>query len=276
MKKKDHAQNVLAWRKEMENNLRSEYSWLSLFGLFWLTEGGNKIGSQPGNMVLLPDRFPDQAGVIYLKGEEVTIVPNTGVSFTINLVETIESERLLKADNTGKADIVNIEDFRMMLVMRNGQAAIRAWDPQSNVRNAFRGRLWFDIDNDFRVEAEIIKYEPAKSVMVDDILGFQQEGKMDAALQFSFNGELMMLDAQRLNSGAYYVIFNDQTAGNNTYNSGRYLVTEISDSNKVVIDFNRAYNPPCAFTNFATCPLPRPENILPIPIEAGEKFSGPV
>ena len=276
MQKTEHAQNILKWHEEMERNLRSEYSWLSLFGLFWLTEGENKIGSQPGNTILLPDRFPELAGVIYLKGEEVTIVPNAGVSFTINLVEAIDSEISLKADITGEADIFNIEDFRMMLDFRNGQAAIRAWDPQSNIRKDFRGRLWFNIDSDFRIEAEIINYEPAKSVMVDDILGFQQEGKMDAALKFSFNGELMMLDAQRLSSGAYYVIFNDQTAGNNTYNSGRYLVTEISDSNNVVIDFNRAYNPPCAFTNFATCPLPRPENILPIQIEAGEKFAGPV
>lgn len=273
MIKNGHAIKTLAWRDEMENNLRSEYSWLSLFGLFWLQEGDNFIGSQVGKSVLLPERFPEHVGVFHLKGEEVSIVPEKGQTFILNQVETIDSEIPLKADIAGQADVVNIEDFRMTLVTRNGQAAIRAWDPQSSVRKEFKGRRWFDIDNDFRLEAEIINFEPAKTVIVDDILGFQREGQIDAALQFTFNGEIMKLDAQLLTSGAYYVIFSDATAGKDSYNSGRYMVTEIAQSNKVVIDFNRAYSPPCAFTDFATCPLPRPENILLIPIEAGEKFA---
>ena len=273
MLKKEHADNILGWRQEMEDNLRSEYSWLSLFGLYWLQEGDNFIGSRAGNTILLPDRFPKQVGVIHLKAGEVSIAPLEGHAFTINQTENFDNEQLLRADVSGKADIVNIDDFRMMLVVRNGQTAIRAWDPQSVVRKEFKGRLWFDINYDFRIEAEIINYEPAKTVLIDDILGFQQAGKMDASLQFILNGESLNLDAQRLSSGAYYVIFSDQTAGNDTYNSGRYMVTEIAEDDKLIIDFNRAYNPPCVFTNFATCPLPRPENILSIPIEAGEKFA---
>jgi hypothetical protein len=108
--------------------------------------------------------------------------------------------------------------------------------------------------------------------VVDDIVGIQREGEIHAALHFTLHGQPLSLDAELLDDDSYYIIFKDATAHKETYGAGRYLLTNKAEGDRVVIDFNRAYNPPCAFTEFATCPLPRPENILAAEIRAGERF----
>jgi hypothetical protein len=122
------------------------------------------------------------------------------------------------------------------------------------------------------VAAKIEAYPEPREFLIDDIVGIQRPVKMDAALVFEIGGKKYRLDAERQEDNSYDIIFKDQTAGKTTYGAGRYLTTEVAEGNTVVIDFNVAYNPPCAFTEFATCPLPLPQNILPIAIEAGEKI----
>jgi hypothetical protein len=257
----------------MDTNLRADYSWLALWGLFWLDEGENSIGSAEDSKIRLPERVAPILGSLVLKDGKVSMELESGAELRLNDNEIPSADRLLQADVSGKPDFLFANDIRMMLVERAGQLALRVWEPQHPNRANFLGRQWFDITETFRVQANIESYDPPKSVVVDDILGFQQEGEMHASLHFDFNGQKHRLDAEKLDTGAYYIIFKDSTAHKESYPSGRYLVTEVAkDDHSVVIDFNRAYNPPCAFTEHATCPLPRPENILDVAIEAGEKY----
>jgi uncharacterized protein (DUF1684 family) len=269
----DYLATLNAWRAEMDANLRSDYSWLALWGLFWLDEGKNSIGSAEDSKIRLPERIAPKLGSLVLNNGKVSVALEKSAELRLNDGEVLSTDRILRADVTGNPDFLFADEIRMMLVERGGQLAIRVWEPQHPNRANFSGRQWFNIAENFRVEADIEPYDPPKSVLVDDILGFQQEGQMHASLQFEITGRKQQLDAQKLDSGAYYIIFKDATANQDTYPSGRYLVTEIaSGEKKVVIDFNRAYNPPCAFTEHATCPLPRPENMLEVAIEAGEKY----
>jgi hypothetical protein len=110
--------------------------------------------------------------------------------------------------------------------------------------------------------------------MIDDVVGIQQPGAMDAALHFEWRGQPCSLDAELLEDGSYDLLFKDATAGKGSYPAGRFLTTEIAEGDQVVMDFNKAYNPPCAFTDFATCPLPQPQNVMAVAIEAGERYKG--
>lgn len=263
------------WRARMERNLRAEYSWLALSGLFWLQQGENAVGSAPGSAVQLPARVPAHVGAFSLKGSRVSFQAAPGVDLKFNLGEPLPPNRPLKPDASGEPDLLFIGDLRLMLLERGDQFAIRVWDPQHPKRLNFDGRIWFAPHPAYRIPAVIQPYAPPKSVMIDDIIGIQRPAQMHAALSFELHGQPHRLDAELLDSGAYYVIFKDATAGQSTYPAGRYLVTAVAEGDQVVMDFNRAYNPPCAFTDFATCPLPLPQNIMHIPIEAGERFDQP-
>lgn len=268
----DYLSSLTKWRGEMERNLRADYSWLALWGLFWLEEGENTIGSADGSRIKLPDRIPAHLGVFTLREGKVSLQVAEDDLIRLNDWEPITPDHVLKADISGEANFLFTDDVRMMLIERGGELAVRVWDPLHPNRMNFVSRQWFDTAKSLRVKARIEVYDPPKAVLVDDILGFQHEAEMHAALVFELDGQEQRLDAELLSSGAYYIIFKDETAGKSTYPAGRYLVSEIAEDDHVVIDFNRAYNPPCAFTDHATCPLPRPENVLDIAIEAGEKY----
>ena len=230
------------------------------------------MGSAADYPIRLPERFDPHVTDIIVAGETVYILPDSGSTLILNEEGALTEKCSLAADTTGNPDFIFLDDLRFMLIIRDGNYGIRIWDPRSPVRSNFPGRIWFEGNLQWRMLAQLHPYEVAKQVVIEDIRGFQHEAQMDAALEFEFAGQNYRLDGQRLESGAYYLIFKDQTAGTETYPAGRYIVTEQAQADTVVIDFNRAYNPPCAFTDFATCPLPRPENILPIRINAGEKF----
>lgn len=275
---------INTFRVNREASLRREYGWLSLAGLFWLEEGDNAFGSAAGNPIRLPEHAPAQAGVFTLRGGQVTVTPTASVAMRLNDAQLAGPSRPLKVDTSGEADFLFIDDpstqpsgsvgtsLRMLVIERAGQLAIRIWDPQSPVRKNFSGCVWFAPDERFRVTAKIETYAEPRRFMIDDIVGIQRPVMMHAALAFQLDGKDYRLDGDRQEDGSYDLIFKDTTAGASTYGAGRYLTTEIAEGDQVVIDFNVAYNPPCAFTAFATCPLPLPQNILPVAIEAGEKM----
>ncbi|MCL5428903.1 MAG: DUF1684 domain-containing protein [Chloroflexi bacterium] len=283
---------VIDFRKTREGNLRREYGWLSLAGLFWLREGDNTFGSAADNPIRLPERAPAQAGVFTLHHGHVTITKAPDVSIRLNKDELGNVSAALKVDTSGDPDYLFLDDpssphslrsgqapsgllgtsLRMMVIERAGKLAIRVWDPQSPVRGDFAGCIWYEPDARFRVNAKIETYPQPRQFMIDDIVGIQRPVTMHAALAFELNGREYRLDAERQDDNSYDIIFKDTTAGKSTYAAGRYLTTEVAEGDQVIVDFNYAYNPPCAFTAFATCPLPLPQNILPVAIEAGEKF----
>jgi len=254
--------------------LRREYGWLSLAGLFWLQDGENAFGSAASNPIRLPARAPAQSGIFSVTGGQVTVAPSAGVSLRLNDNELEGTSPLLKDDSSGQPDFLFLDDIRLAVIIRGGKPAIRVWDPRSPVRRDFTGCVWYAPDARFRVTAKIEAYAQPKQVVIADIIGSQNPAEMQAALAFQLDGKEYRLDAELQENGSYYIIFKDSTAGKTTYPAGRYLTTEVAEGDRVVIDFNLAYSPPCAVTEFATCPLPLPQNMLPAAIEAGEKYLG--
>lgn len=276
--------NITNFRKVREENLRREYGWLSLTGLFWLKEGDNAMGSAAGNPIRLPERAPAQAGIFTLQDGHVIFTKAPDVAMRINEEQLGAVVTALRVDTSGEPDYLFLGDpssprsgslgtsLRLMVIERAGHLAIRVWDPASAVRRDFAGCIWYEADARFRVTARIETYPEPRQFMIDDIVGIQRPVTMHAALAFQIGGKEYRLDAERQDDNSYDIIFKDTTAGKTTYSAGRYLTTEVAEGARLIIDFNFAYNPPCAFTEFATCPLPLPQNILPIAIEAGEKL----
>ncbi len=265
-------QAIRDFRSKREASLRRGYGWLSLAGLCWLDEGRNAFGSDAANPVRLPERFPAKAGSFTLRNGQVNVTTAAGIKLRLNDDELTGASPALKVDTSGHPDFLYLGDLRLAIIERNGQLAVRIWDPQSPVLRDFDGCVWYKPDAHFRVQAAIEKYTQPKQVMIDDIVGIQRPASIDAALAFELDGASYRLDAERQEDGSYDIIFKDSTAGRDTYGAGRYLTTGVAEGEQVVVDFNVAYNPPCAFTSFATCPLPLPQNILPVSIEAGEKY----
>lgn len=261
-------EEIKAFRARRETSLRREYGWLSLAGLFWLQQGDNDFGSAAGNPVRLPARAPRHVGAFRLKGDEVTLVSKTPLR--MNGSELLTAA--LQPDTIGKPDYVFVGDIRVGVIERAGRLAIRIWDPQSPVRRDFKGCVWFPPDLRYRVTAKVDIYPEPRQFMIDDIVGIRRPVLMHAALSFELSEQNYRLDSEWLDDGSYDLIFKDATAGLSTYGAGRYLTTEVANGDQVVIDFNKAYYPPCAFTAFATCPLPLPQNVLPAAIEAGERY----
>jgi uncharacterized protein len=268
----DYRAELQDFRAKREASLRREYGWLSLAGLFWLTEGANPLGSAAENPVRLPDRAPGKAGVFTLSNGKVTASAAADVSIRMNDGDLPTAGAELRSDASGEPDFLFIGDIRIVVIERGGQLAIRIWDPQRESRRNFAGCKWFAPNEKYRVTANVETYPEPKKVIVDDIVGIKRPGLMHALLAFEVDGKLYRLEAERLEDNTYDLIFKDGTAGKNTYGAGRYLTTEIAEGDQVVIDFNKAYNPPCAFTEFATCPLPQQQNILDVAIGAGEQI----
>ncbi len=264
---------INAWRANMEERLRGPYSWLTLAGLFWLEEGQNSLGSAPSNAVLLPERAPANAGLLTLSNGTVKLELAAGVQATLNEGEAIAGQVTLGADRSEHPDYVYFGDIRMLVLKRGDVYGIRVWDPLNANRAKFGGREWYPADVSNRVVATIEPYDPPKQVIVDDVTGISQTVEMHAALAFEYGGHQLRLDAERMDDGTYYLLFKDGTAGHGTYPGGRFLVSEVADGDSVVMDLNKAYNAPCAFTEVATCPIPMLQNTLTTPIIAGEKFS---
>jgi len=162
----------------------------------------------------------------------------------------------------------------MVLIERGERFGLRVWDKSAPQRTSFAGRQWFEPVDEFRVEAHFQAYEDPKMVEIPNVIGDVQESPMDGCLTFNLQDQECSLDVMSLPDGDYYILFTDTSNGHKTYPSGRFLVTEIAQGDNVVIDFNKAYNPPCAFTEYATCPIPPKENHMPVSVEAGESYKG--
>ena len=184
----------------------------------------------------------------------------------------VQEECFLKPDTSGEPTIVTVGELRFFLIVRGERVGIRVKQENHPNRLKFDGRVWYEPSLPWRVTAAVTPYDPPKQSPVLNVLGDTEESEFNARLEFSLNGSQHNLDAFLLEDGRYYILFKDSSSGVSTYPSGRYLVTEKAVEGQVVIDFNKAYNPPCAFTDFATCPLPPPQNLLSAAVQAGEIY----
>jgi len=244
------------WRAEYEASLKAPNGWLSVAGLFWLHEGDNVLGSDPQSDVVLPASAPKRAGVMHLVKGKVTF-----------------NNRKLKSDDPGPPDVIRIGDVALSIVDRGGKTGVRLRDPNAETRRNFTGCNWFSADPAWRIRAKWVAYPQPKKIAITNILGMTDQEPSPGYAEFTVKGKTMRLEPVT-EDGALFFIFKDATSGKTTYGAGRFLDATMPKAGQVELDFNKAYNPPCAFTAFATCPLPPRQNVLAASIEAGEKSYG--
>jgi uncharacterized protein (DUF1684 family) len=271
----DFQKENAAWRQERDKGLRDENGWLTLVGLYWLDEGENKIGSDAGNKVIFPEgKAPAVAGTLVRHGKEVQLNPAPGAGITVD-GKPVTAPLNLQVDAQGKPTLLHLGSVSFFVIQRGDKMGIRMKDSQSPALAAFRGLDYFPLQMSWRVEARFEPHKPAKKIPIANVLGQVSDEESPGSVVFDWQGKTYRIDALKGDDkGGLFLIFADQTNGKDTYGAGRFLDTDPPRGGKVVVDFNTAYNPPCAFTAFATCPLPPPQNRLALLVEAGEKKYG--
>lgn len=252
--------DVEQWRAGRETRLRAENGWLTLVGLFWIEQGVSKIGSDPLANVPLPEALPKQLGTITLTKDVARFEPARGVDL---------KPTKLHDDEKPNYEVVTVGSVSFYLIERGGRFGIRVKDSNSPARAHFAGLAWYPPDPSWNVEA---KLTPAPhKVTFDTEVGVQQEGDSPGYFEFDRAGQHYKLDAITEDGELFFVI-RDSTSGKTTYAASRFLYAALPDkAGRTRLDFNRAYNPPCVFTPYATCPLPPRMNRMTTAIEAGEK-----
>jgi uncharacterized protein (DUF1684 family) len=262
---------VHAWREGMDANLRAKNSWLALYGLIWLEEGVSRLGSDPKNdIVLAEDSVPAFMGVIDHSSGKTIFSSETNCAITLN-GQPIQ-HNLLTPDTSEDPSYLEIGSLRMVVIERGGLTGLRIWDNNRIERRTFPGRTWFPVDSELQVQAEFKEHAAGRTIIVPNIQGDQEEVQSLGTVTFTLHDLEGQLEAMEAVNNRLFIIFKDSTSGVKTYPAGRFMVSEEIMGSKVTLDFNRSYNPPCAFTAFATCPLPPEENHLDFAIEAGERY----
>jgi uncharacterized protein len=264
--------DVEQWQAKRLARLTSDTGWLTLSGLFWLKEGQNTFGSASSNALHLENQaLAPKAGAFVKSGSTVRFVanPKAGITHDGKPVTTIE----LVPDTQGEPTLLESGSVSFFLIERVGRYGIRVRDKNDPHRVHFSGLQYFPIRSDWAVEARFEPYEPRRHIAITNILGMEENMDCPGALVFTKDGREYRLDAvlEEPDATELFVMFADATSGKETYGAGRFMYLPLPVNGKVPVDFNKAYNPPCAFNDFATCPLPPPQNRLALRVEAGEK-----
>ncbi len=261
--------SIEKWHQEREAKLRADDGWLALAGLFWLKDGANRFGTDPTNDIVLPaGSAPARVGVFEFHGGRAIVRVASGVTVTLDGKPVTTRE--LRSDQPGPPDVIAVANLTLYGIQRGTRYGIRLKDKDSRTRKEFAGVRSFPIDEVYRVTARFVPYEPAKMISIPNILGDVEQTPSPGYAVFTLQGRECRLDAVT-DEGNLFFIFRDLTSGKETYPAGRFLDADPPKDGKVTLDFNKAYNPPCAFTPYATCPLPPRQNHLPARIEAGER-----
>jgi hypothetical protein len=267
-----YVSEVQAWRDRRVTRLRSETGWLTVAGLYWLEPGENTFGTAPENDFVLPaGSAPARAGVLFHENGTTTVraSPRAGLTCGGKPVRELR----LRSDTQDTTDVVELGRLRFFVIERGGRAAIRLRDLESPQRTGFRGIDAWPIDAAWRVEARFEPFLPPRRIPIANIIGTLDSMLCPGRLRFELAGtacELLPV-LESPSDDEYFLIFSDATSGQETYPAGRFLYAPLAVDGRTTLDFNKAYNPPCAFTPYATCPLPPPQNELPVAVRAGEK-----
>jgi len=265
-----YRQRIEKFRADSEADLKSEEGWLRVAGLYWLEPGESKIGSGADNKVVLPARAGDPNwGTLTLADGHVTLNANPAAGLQVGgkPVTTLE----LKSDDTR----VSAGNLKFMVISRGARTGLRVFDPQAKSLTSFTGEKWFPVDPKLRVRAKFVPYTPVRTMPITNVLGDVRQATCPGYVEFVVGARLCRLEAEAAGSG-YFFNFKDKTSGDTTYGAGRFLNAPKAVDGYVDLDFNLATNPPCAFTAYATCPLPPQGNTLAVAIRAGELAHHPV
>lgn len=267
-----YVNEIHTWHAQRLARLQADTGYLALAGLFWLADGEHTLGSDAANAIVLPAHSaPPQAGVLVRSGDTTVLraLPGAGLQHDGKPVD----EMTLVSDAAGAPTVIAIGDLTFSLIKRGDRYAIRLRDKQSAIRKNFRGIECFPIDTAYKVPARFVPYSPPKKIPIANVVGTVDTMLSPGALVFTLHDQECRLDPvwEGPEDDSLWLIFRDVTSGEETYGNGRFLYTALPQEGRVDIDFNRAYNPPCAFSPYTTCPLPPLQNELSVPVRAGEK-----
>lgn len=270
MTEKTYRQAIQEWRKERDDLIRKENGWLALAGLSWLKLGKNQFGSDPRCEIQLPDRIAAIIGSFEYNGKSVSLRVNPGERVKVNDTQT--DFAILQPDISENASYIKLEDIQMVVIQRGNRMGVRIWDNKREERRSFPARTWYDIEESFRLAATFTPYDRPKMAYFPDLTGEKAEFPVEGYLSFEFNGTTHKVDINKEDDGTLFLRFWDPTSKDETYPTGRYLIADVESNGKVFLDFNKAYNPPCAFTDFATCVFAPEQNHLDFKVTAGETY----
>lgn len=261
------------WRDERRADLTKPDGWTSLIGLLWIDAGPHYFGSNPDNGIRVA-KGPAHFGMLDLKNGAVRLVPDRSAGLTLD-GKPLTQTAVLKtdADETGPS-VIGFDDGKGLatVIKRGDRYALRVKHADAETRTKFVGLEYWPADSDWRAEGKFVPHPAGKSIQIANIIGMLEPIPNPGAVEFEHDGKPYRLEALDEGDGELSLIFADHTSGHESYGAGRYIAAAKPDANgRVVVDFNQAYNPPCAFTPFATCPLPPPENRLDLAVTAGEK-----
>jgi hypothetical protein len=259
------------WRAQREAKLTNPDGWLAVAGLFWLHDGAMVFGSDPKSDIVLPSGAPRRGGILQMQSGVVTFLPEKGANTLIDGKPAVKMA--LKADTDDHPDVLQAGSITLTIIKRGDKTGVRMRDPDAPTRRNFTGSKWFPLSEAWLVKAKWIAYPAPKKIKITNILGMTDEEPSPGYAEFTMNGKTSRLEPVEEDGGLSFM-FKDATSGNTTYEPGRFLDTDMPKNGIVVLDFNQAYNPPCAYIAYATCPLPPRQNTLTIAVEAGEKKYG--
>jgi uncharacterized protein len=262
-----------AWRAQRREELLQPEGWTSLVGLHWIEPGAHYVGSDVDNGIHL-EKGPPHLGLLTRKGSVLAFAPETGVSMTLD-GQPLTGTATLRSDDAdiGPSKLAFDDGKGIATVIKRGDRyALRVKHANADARVHFAGVDYWPGGRDWVVDAKFIPHPPGKTIPIVNIIGMTDEMPNPGAVEFQRDGKAYRLEALDEGTGTLFLIYADRTSGHGSYPAGRYLDAPLPDAHgRVALDFNRGYNPPCAFTPFATCPLPPPENRLDLAIAAGEK-----
>ncbi|PIE91471.1 MAG: hypothetical protein CR997_00770 [Acidobacteria bacterium] len=264
-----------AWRQEREASLKSESGWLNLAGLFWLDEGTYSFGSgSDADITLPPFASVEKAGLFEVQGDCVHYKMARAQPGYLNGKLMPQGVLTLGAGDHAEPDVLAYHNLRMFLIKRDGQLGLRVRDLKSQRITAFKGLSYFPPRPKYKVKATLHLFDEPKKVFLATVIGTETTGMSPGILKFTLKGVECQLLPLSLgtNDQRLFILFTDQTTGMSTYSAGRFLYADKLEEGVYELNFNRAINPPCAFTPYATCPMPPDENALGVAVKAGEKI----
>ncbi len=268
----DYRASIEQWKTERVERLKSPTGYLNLAGLFWLRQGQNSFGAAAGNDIVFPSNAAPTIGTMTLENDRVELAVADGVQVRHGdeLVEEIQ----LADDHSEDPVTLTHGSLAWTIIRRSDKFAVRLRDFENPAITGFEGIDYYPIDESMRVVAALTPYKEPRQITVDTVIeGLDYEPMSPGTLQFVIDGVELELEAYDAGD-EFFLIFADNTSGRETYGAGRFLYADKPGKNgTTVLDFNRAYNPPCAFNEFATCPVASSRNRLRVAILAGEKFS---
>jgi uncharacterized protein (DUF1684 family) len=269
----DYRRSIEEWYRGRIEFLTSDTGYLTLVGLSPLDKGANRLGSGENSSVMFPEKAPKNIGTIYLKDNklEIAIMPGVNVAHKGEPVDKM----YIQSDADGDPTKLEMGTITFHVIERAGELYVRISDRESELRAGFDGIERFPVDPRYRVVGRFETYDPPKPLKIPNVLGYENDFPCPGAIVFEFNGKTHRLEPLYIYEDEFFIVFGDETSGMETYGGGRFLYTPLpDDSGKVVLDFNKAYNPSCAFTRHSTCPLPHKANVLSFRVESGEKAWG--